>query len=293
MRPIPGATPQLRAEAAWLAHTYAVFARTPPSAGITPVEALEYLDAPSPAYLAVAEGTDPAYAATSNFRVLANADLPAGARLGLRYDSFCVNTPVYLATLLRRFEARGGVIRRATLGGVREARGLAARVVCVVNASGAGFEDPRCFVTRGQTVLVRNECARTVTRQAEDGSWAFVIPRFGGAGTIVGGTKEVGDLRVDACMETRARLLAKAQALWPEMVRGVGWDVVRDVVGYRPSREGGMRVEVEWVGGAEGWAVVHAYGAGGRGFEVSWGVADEVARLVEGVVGGGGGVAKL
>lgn len=45
-------------------------------------------------------------------------------------------------------------------------------------------------------------------------------------------------------------------------------------MGRRPAREGGLRLEVEGV--ADGKTVVHAYGAGGRGFELSVGVAEDV-----------------
>jgi hypothetical protein len=61
--------------------------------------------------------------------------------------------------------------------------------------------------------------------------------------------------------------------------------VIKDVVGRRPAREGGMRVEAEAKDTTWGVKhVVHAYGAGGRGYELSWGVASEVADLVKEVL---------
>ena len=57
------------------------------------------------------------------------------------------------------------------------------------------------------------------------------------------------------------------------------FDVIRDVVGRRPARDGGMRLEVEQ--GPDGRKVVHAYGAGGRGIELSWGVAEEMWKMVK------------
>lgn len=68
------------------------------------------------------------------------------------------------------------------------------------------------------------------------------------------------------------------------------FSVIRDVVGRRPAREGGTRVEVERVDVVapdtldgqkrEKKTIVHAYGLGGRGFELSWGVAEEVRALM-------------
>jgi hypothetical protein len=39
-----------------------------------------------------------------------------------------------------------------------------------------------------------------------------------------------------------------------------------------------MRLEVETL--PDQRKIVHAYGAGGRGFELSWGIAEEVRRMV-------------
>jgi hypothetical protein len=47
-----------------------------------------------------------------------------------------------------------------------------------------------------------------------------------------------------------------------------------------------MRVETESKDTTWGVKhVVHAYGAGGRGYELSWGVASEVAELTKEVLG--------
>lgn len=55
------------------------------------------------------------------------------------------------------------------------------------------------------------------------------------------------------------------------------YTIVRDIVGIRPQREGGVRVEKEILNGQK---VVHAYGVAGGGYVFSFGVAKEVARLV-------------
>lgn len=62
--------------------------------------------------------------------------------------------------------------------------------------------------------------------------------------------------------------------------------VITDVVGRRPTRKGGMRIEVEQPKAEANETrrsspIVHAYGAGGRGYEISWGVAEDVAKLVQ------------
>ena len=49
-------------------------------------------------------------------------------------------------------------------------------------------------------------------------------------------------------------------------------------MGRRPAREGGLRIEAEAVGDEKN--IVHAYGAGGRGFELSRGVAEDATALM-------------
>lgn len=69
-----------------------------------------------------------------------------------------------------------------------------------------------------------------------------------------------------------------------------GLDVVREGVGLRPVREGGVRLEVEEVGvkvrgrgREEEVTVVHNYGHGGYGYQSSYGCAERVVELVDGV----------
>jgi hypothetical protein len=64
-----------------------------------------------------------------------------------------------------------------------------------------------------------------------------------------------------------------------------GDDRVKDIVGFRPGRQAGLRVEKEVrdLGSkeVEGMKIVHAYGVGGGGYIYSFGVAKRVNALVE------------
>jgi hypothetical protein len=125
----------------------------------------------------------------------------------------------------------------------------------------------------------------TLTRQNSDGSWSFCIPRPLEGGTIIGGTKQPHNWDPNPSLETRETLLRNASKWFPfTSASGGKFDVIRDIVGRRPARQGGMRIEVEKVG--DGKTIVHGYGAAGRGYEISWGVAEDVVKLIreEGLV---------
>lgn len=148
VRPIPGDTKQLREESAWLVHTYEVLkkqAADEPWAGITALEGVEYLMQPSEDYLAMRGD----YSKTPGFKVLERDELPTGAEVGFRYDTFCINSPLYCSSLLRQFRTNGGHVLRKSLASEKEGFALTNNVKCVINASGTGFGDPRCFPTRG------------------------------------------------------------------------------------------------------------------------------------------------
>lgn len=132
----------------------------------------------------------------------------------------------------------------------------------------------------GQTCLVANPCSVTVTRQNADGSWTFCVPRGFDGGTIIGGTKEPDNWDPNPSIEVRKELLRKFAATYPQILdRNGNFTVMKDVVGRRPTRKGGMRVENETVDGDK--RIIHAYGLGGRGYELSWGLADVVAQLLD------------
>ncbi|KAF5977389.1 d-amino acid oxidase [Fusarium coicis] len=169
----------------------------------------------------------------------------------------------------------------------KEVFSIEASVSVVINCSGMGFGDPKVFPTRGQTCLVRNPISKTITRQNSDGSWSFAIPRPLEGGTIIGGTKEPHNWNPYPSAETRQTLLSNAAKWFPFNSEGPisvnnkesdRFDVVRDIVGRRPAREGGLRLELERL---KPGVVVHAYGVGGRGLELSWGIADEVVSLLQ------------
>ncbi|OAP59459.1 hypothetical protein AYL99_06757 [Fonsecaea erecta] len=294
-RPIhPLSTEQLKAEYKMGVRTREVMmgiARDFPDSGVEAMPGVEYLEDPPSEILNIRTGDE--YAGPNDeFRVLPQNELPDGAKWGCEYQSYCVNIVEYCRWLMDRFLADGGRVLQHRLSNATEAFSFAERnqlgkVSVVVNCSGRNFDrDPKVKIIRGQTVLVRQQSPKTITRQNADGSWTFLVPRPQGGGTIVGGTKEVNDWHDTPRPETRAELLRKSVEMFPYFVDSIEkFEVMRDVVGRRPWREGGYRIETESFG--PGQDVVHGYGAGGRGYELSWGAAERILVLVKESVGTG------
>lgn len=288
VRPIPATTAQLQREAKWLKQTVADFGtqmETEPWSGVTRTLGIELLAAPDDGYRQQDAKSFLEETGLPRYRKWSESELPKDVVLGYEYETYCVNTPVYCQALLRRFILRGGKTLELDLKTEWEAFSIQKNVVLVINASGTGFGDAKYFPTRGQTVVTdMDDATKTVTRQNKDGTWSFIIPRFFSGGTIVGGTKQPGDWSTEPDVDTRTALLAGGRELRKfassSASNAQGISVIADVVGRRPTREGGMRIELEQkdVSGRQA-TVLHAYGAGGRGYEISWGVAREVAQL--------------
>lgn len=286
-RPIPPSTPQLRDEAQLAFRTAEIMkkiARDSPEAGVAIMQGVEYLESPAEEVLSLRTGD--AYAGPGDeFRILDKSELPEGVNWGCGYHTYAVNVEIYCQWLLDQFIAKGGKARQHRLSNATEAFELVqgngrGNTKTVVNCSGRNFDqDPKMKIIRGQTVLVKQQYHKTITRQNRDGSWTFLIPRPRGGGTIVGGTKEIGDPDEKARPETRSKLLQLCVEAFPDFVDSIEkFDVVKDNVGRRPWREGGIRIEIESLN--QDRRVIHGYGAGGRGYELSWGVAEKVVELV-------------
>jgi D-amino-acid oxidase len=271
-----------------------------PEAGITFMKGIEYLEKPGAAYKALTEARAKELG-MEEFRLLKPEELPDKVTWGCEYNTWCVNPEVYLPFLLRRFVFLGGKVVRREVRDPAEVFeiGELGSVEVVVNCSGNGFNDEKVIITRGQiiyasliqaeifadqnlagqTCLVANECPATVTRQNSDGSWTFSVPRGFEGGTVIGGTKEPNNWDPNPSPEVRASLLRSFAATYPQILAKDGqFHVIQDIVGRRPTRTGGIRLETEQL--EKGKSVIHAYGLGGRGYELSWGVAEGVVELL-------------
>jgi len=192
----------------------------------------------------------------------------------VRFSAPLVEMDVYLPWLRDRFTQAGGTVLR------REVQSLAEALVeapVVVNATGLAAGrlcgDPAVYPARGQIVLVANPGLEESVR-AEGDPGTYVHPRS--RDVVLGGTFQIDDWDTTPDPVTRQAILRRCIALVPALA---GASVVGEKVGLRPARHGGPRVERERTPLG---VLVHAYGHGGAGMTLSWGCADEVARLAFG-----------
>jgi D-amino-acid oxidase len=112
-----------------------------------------------------------------------------------------INPMIYLPYLQGQLLNHGTTFVRRRLNHVREAFELISPPPCaVINATGlsalnlGGVEDHNVYPTRGQLILVSNECprmyARSLSKSEFSKGWAYIIPRAFGGGTILGGCRQ-------------------------------------------------------------------------------------------------------
>ncbi|EPQ60164.1 FAD dependent oxidoreductase [Gloeophyllum trabeum ATCC 11539] len=255
-----------------------------------------------------------------DFRVMpSTAPLPLNMQAGITFTTVSLNPLVYLPWLHSELSARGVRFVRRALESVYEAALIGGPGCIVVNATGMGarsligVEDTKCYPIRGQTTVVSapgvTECVEVVSGASapsyldpttSTGHATYLIPRPSPAGTVLlGGTFQPHNWDTSLSVPTAQGILARCAELAPAL-RGPGVQVLYHGVGLRPAREGGARVEAEWVevppeeerggglvpkraelGEVGRVRVVHAYGFGPAGYQSSWGAAEEVVELIQ------------
>ncbi|KAG0032446.1 hypothetical protein BGZ81_010892 [Podila clonocystis] len=220
------------------------------------------------------------------------------------YKTPVITPAIYLHYLQHQFQAAGGHIQHRQLSHVTEAAlwvGTKPKPVrVIVNCTGfkartlGGVNDQACFQTRGQTAIVRASWVHeTITWISKNGNLMYIIPRSNGEvvlggshepyqnGTTVSGAKTTHILKT--IMNRYPKILtpgtSAATAANPDLLSK--FDIVDQRVGFRPSRIGGVRVEVEHGRANQSVIIAHNYGHGGAGYQSSWGTAYHLLRLIE------------
>ncbi|KAI3581770.1 putative FAD dependent oxidoreductase [Fusarium oxysporum f. sp. albedinis] len=256
------------------AATYRYFwslAQTDPSNGVQRVPVQEYFDD---------RGNDDSEIWYKS--LVADYQRLPGNLLGFRYLSTTVNPDVYLPWLQGRAVARGVRFLRQTVDSIDMARSVSGAQV-IINASGLGalqlVPDPAVVAVRGQVLLVKSTAAAVAAQEMilfQGSQYTYCIPRMGAGGVILGGVSQPGDLRSSPDPDAHNDIIARVQDHAPDIVRSIsrGETEIKDIVAFRPGREGGYRLDCDG-------RTIHAYGFGGLGYTYSYGVAVKVFEIVQ------------
>ncbi|KAJ1735486.1 hypothetical protein LPJ72_001851 [Coemansia sp. Benny D160-2] len=239
---------------------------------------------------------------------IAIESLPDGVVYGVEYTTLVIDVPKYLVYLMNQLTAQGVRIVERRINDISEAVEVATESgdalqlpnPIVVNCTGlgslalGGVNDKKLYPIRGQTLLVRApDAKRTITRVGKP--LGYVIPRCDGT-VIIGGTAERHSWDTLPSNDTTETILRGALDLEPALVAKDSADLsvedkVADLqsriisvnVGFRPMRDGGVRLENEVITTNNHGNVqtVHCYGHGGFGYQSSLAYAKAVVELVD------------
>ncbi|KAK4941380.1 hypothetical protein LTR10_018649 [Elasticomyces elasticus] len=211
-----------------------------------------------------------------DYKLLPLASLPPGCKIGFSFQTCLANPDVFLPWLKKKLESLGVNFIRKVIGSLLEAKELTGASI-IVNASGLGAKslanDEAVTGYRGQTMFVKSDYDEV--RLINGHEYTYVIPRMFSGGVILGGISQENN--VDGAIDTSLRqdILRRVNRMTGNAFAHINLetDVVKDMVGVRPGRKGGIRVELEG-------DIVHAYGFKGAGYVHSFGAAAKVKRLV-------------
>ncbi|KAH8171109.1 FAD dependent oxidoreductase domain-containing protein [Sarocladium implicatum] len=225
-----------------------------------------------------------------DFEIIPAEKLPKGVKFAVSFTTVTINAPKFMEYLHDRLRNEYGVrFQRRKIDHIASAFAPSTKIVfnCTGNAAKflGGVEDPKCYPTRGQVVLVRAPRVKRNTMRHGPDYETYIIPRPGTDGhVILGGYMQKGNDDGSTYKSETQSILERTKGL-SEDLRAEKPEILATVAGMRPSREGGARVEMEQrtFSGQER-ALVHNYGAGGTGFQAGYGMALESVQQVKDIL---------
>ncbi|MEU6621342.1 FAD-dependent oxidoreductase [Streptomyces litmocidini] len=208
------------------------------------------------------------------FRPCELVELPAGFSVGYRFTVPLIDMPTYLAYLLRRLDVAGGTVEQRRLASLADAGPAAV----IVNCTGLGAKDllpdPGVRPIRGQHIVVTNP-GLTEFFSEDTGLSPNLLCFYPHGDTVVlGGIAIDGEGGLGPDDKAAVGILTRCAEVEPRLAQA---RILEHRIGARPTR---ARVRVEAERTEDGTVVVHNYGHGGAGVTLSWGCAEEAARLL-------------
>ncbi|KAJ4209653.1 hypothetical protein NW759_013300 [Fusarium solani] len=223
-----------------------------------------------------------------DFELVANEDLPKGAKFGMKYKTVVLTPMTFLPWFRARLEQRGVAFKRLYVTSLGDLKGMGHDVL--INATGFGAaklldtKELRIEPIRQQNIRIRKPgYNKLYIRRGENGYYSTAFSRQDGT-IYIGGIKTLGIIDFTANPEHRKIIMARQHANQPEVFPSPNvedYEFICDHVGVFPvisQKNGGVCVEKKNVGSQK---VVHAYGQEAGGYTFSFGLAREAVRLVQ------------
>ncbi|RHZ61278.1 hypothetical protein CDV55_101299 [Aspergillus turcosus] len=250
-----------------------------PESGVCLVDAREYLEE-APSENSSLWGKT----VVSNFRELEPGEYPPNFNCGWSYQTLVTDPTRHMPYLRKQITALGGQFIRKRVESLQELYTMFPESSVFINASGLGSKtltdvrDDKCFPERGQNVFYRTDkCRQMYFRNGKE--YTYIIPRPLSEGVVLGGVKQPNNLSPEIDMGVARDEIARAHRLAPEIVPAdPPEESLSYIIGIRPSRQGGFRLDSEQLGQR---TLLSAYGFGGGGYAFSYGIADWLVTAVE------------
>jgi len=209
-----------------------------------------------------------------DFRCVPAAEIAAPYTGEWRFTVPAVAMGPYLTWQLQQITDAGGVLLTRRLDRLADVADLAP---VTVNATGLAARrlaaDDAVHPIRGRLMIMTNPGLSVSVRDEDNpAGLSYVHPRE--RDVVLGGTFEPGESDLTPDPDEGRAILARCTALVPELAAA---QVITQLAGLRPGREGGVRLGLDPATGTG--RLIHNYGHGGAGMTLSWGCADDVAAL--------------
>jgi D-amino-acid oxidase len=267
----------------WAADSLSYFlqAQHEPEAGICPVTSLEYFESESDLHAWEAQNWW-RMLPSINYDRLPAGNLPSPFKAGARYTIPIIRMTQYVPFLMKKYRALEN--HEITLRRVDNLQDLFDDCDILINCAGLGsrtlgdLHDTKMYPCLGQLVrLTHVHCPNMIFMST--GSYAkeplYIVPRCG-KDIILGGTTLNDESWTEPQQYWTDRILQRCRDILPSLKDA---QVIESKVGHRPNRHGGLQVFLDKTHGYTK-PVIHNYGHGGAGVTLSWGCAQQVARIV-------------
>lgn len=201
---------------------------------------------------------------------------------GCEYENLVIEPARYLSYLKCEIEMLGGRFVRESIYSLEQLYEKFPGSIIFVNASGlgskhiGGINDKKCFPNRGQNILVKADTNTLFTRNGEE--YTYIIPRPLQGAVVCGGVNQENETSAEVDITIVEDEIKRTNKLAPQLIKK-NPDILGYIIGIRPARKGGFRLEKEKV--SQDKYILHLYGFDGTGYTYSYGAAHLVGQMVE------------